>query len=162
MDSETLKRKVFAIKNTNLQTALRLQMITGMRISEIGQLQNKDINLENNTIIIDCKAKKGSFDRTIIIKEPEKWLYDSLSKIKENRPGQLFYKASTLKKYACKRGIKTNDLKKLRAKELFYKAERAGLSKHQSTKYVQGHLGHKRIKNTKIYIESKSLEIVRD
>lgn len=156
----TLKRKINGLKNKKLKYALRLQLMSGLRVKEISELEPEDFTFKEGKIIIDVKSGKGQKQRKVEVIE-DKYLYSELvpyieSYLKDGRKGRLFYSRSYLRKKAGEIDIRTHDLRRVNSQERVCIAiEKDGMSRAEAEKIAQRELGHEKIKTTRIYLRYK-------
>lgn len=156
-----LKNKQNAInrmKNKKLKLAFRLAIISGLRISELANLEKNNITIDkDNKMKIYIKGGKGDKDRTIEC-IPDKYVLEGLINLKENKKGKLFYSTKYLSDNAKKLDFHTHDLRKTYANIVYENI--AVRNKKERIEYLQEQLGHN--KNSKTYLKYINRNIVID
>lgn len=123
------------MKNKRLKIAYRLQLISGLRISEISSLTSDDIEIdENNRLYIHVRHGKGDKYRLVECL-PDVWVSEELKQLEE-RKEKLFYTKKYMMDIATKLNFHTHDLRKCYASIVFYNTI------YNSVEKVQQSLGH--------------------
>ena len=139
------RRNVNTIPNRDMgyKLAFRLQMASGLRISEVGKLQKRDLQIETEPMQVQVWNGKGGKDRLVTMLE-DPWLQSHLKDyLKEFEPDEhVFADVKKLKAYAQGRNIKTHDLRKIYARTLFRTLREKGQTMAQARKEVGRQLGH--------------------
>ncbi|MDK2919616.1 MAG: hypothetical protein PWQ37_2349 [Candidatus Petromonas sp.] len=148
-------RKINALRNKKLKYALRLQIKSGLRISEIADLSKDDIEFKDGKIKVFVKSGKGDKSRKVSVVE-DKYLYDRLlSYIKECDGDKLFYTADSLRGRAAEYGIQTHDLRRLNARKRLSIEMNKGRTREEAKRIIQKELGHESTKVTDLYITKR-------
>ena len=152
--SDTISRKINALRNQKLKYALRLQLKSGLRVKEIAGLKKEELLFgENNDLKVIVNMGKGRKSRVVDVME-DQYLSERLSDYvdKHNAEEPLFYSRNYIKKKAAEVDIKTHDLRRINAKERMNKALSEGKSRDEAKLIVKEQLGHEKIKTTDIYL----------
>ena len=155
LSENEIKKILDSISNKKHKLILALIYAAGLRVSEIVRLKIKDLDFENNLLIVrQSKSKKDR--QTLIPKKLTKALKDSVQNknandyiFESNRDGRLtersvqkvFLKA--LKSAKIKKPATCHSLRHSFATHL--------LEKGINIRYIQELLGHKRLETTQIY-----------
>lgn len=114
-------KKINFIKDKRKKLAFRLQMISGLRISEICNLKPEHIKfMEDFRMIVTVINGKGGKNRRLQTLK-DKYVWKELQKL-ELRKGKYFHNATTLQVLASSLGFKTHDLRKVFAHVIYYKS----------------------------------------
>ncbi len=159
------------IKSTDNLKHKCLLMITysgGLRLSEVKNLEVKDIDFERN--IINIKKAKGKKDRITLLSkkvsltlqeylkiyQPRKWVFEG------QVGGQ--YSASSMEKIVKQAAAKAGVLKKVSMHTLRHSFATHLIEKGTDIRYIQSLLGHESIKTTEIYthITNKGLDNIKN
>lgn len=134
------------LKNKRLKLAFRLQIISGLRVSELSRLTVNDISFDeaNNRLIIAVIDGKGGKDRTVNCLS-DKWVLETLIDLGERKNNKLFYSAKYLIDKANKLFFHTHDLRKTFS-QIFYFNNYSKLAVEE----LQEQLGHN--KGSKTYL----------
>jgi len=103
------------LKNKRLKIALRLEEISGLRVSEIEKLSKKDICIESlsQRMVIRVSEGKGNKERYVKCL-PDNWVLKNIINLQERKNGKLFYSANYTMAQARQRcDIHTHDLRKV-------------------------------------------------
>lgn len=156
LTEDTTLRKINGLRDEKLKYALRLQLKSGLRVSEIAALQKKDLTFEDGSIKIHVCCGKGRKAREVNVLE-DNYLYHKLQlyvKEKDNNE-RLFYTKDFLKHKVVAYGIETHDLRRLNAQKRFDIELKKGKCKRESKRVVQKELGHESVSTTNIYLKKK-------
>ena len=126
----------------------------GLRVSEVVNLQPKDIDIERNVLII--RQSKGRKDRITLL--PSSLKEDILKHLLKNNPSRYFFESNRKKKYS-KRTIEEivskNSLgaigRKIKPHTLRHSFATHLLESGTDIRYIQKLLGHKNLRTTQIY-----------
>lgn len=144
-----LKINLMREKEIRKKIAFRLEQISSLRVSEIANLEPRDIEfLDNHRIKIVVKKGKGGKRRTVIGFN-DKYVWEKLKELKPCKNGKIFHSASTLMKKAKDLGFKTHKLRKVCPIALNSRYE--ALNEFERRKKIHKILGHEIPKNKKSY-----------
>lgn len=151
------QRKINQIQNDRLKYAYRLAMISGLRVSELADLEAADITLDSGKIFVRVKKGKGGHGGVIECR-PDTYLYDRLPDfLKEHQEGHIFYSAGYMKECAGNLGIECHDLRRI-----FAITTRNDLKKsmpvEEANEIVQQRMRHARFSTTKRYLFNRKLK----
>lgn len=145
-------RKVNALRNEKLKYALRLQLKSGLRVSEVAELRKDDIKFSDGKIKIYVRHGKGDKAREVNVIE-DTYLYERLPKyISECKDNKLFYTTDSLRLRAAKYDIQTHDLRRINARKRLKIEMKKGKTRSTAKKVVQKELGHESSRTTDLYI----------
>ena len=152
LPEDKILRKINGLKNEKLKYALRLQLKSGLRVSEIADLDKNDFEFENGKIKVYVRHGKGNKARKVNVIEDD-YLYCRLQRyIDECTEDKLFYTKDSLRKRAAKYGIETHDLRRHNARERMKIEMNRGNTRKKAKKIVQRELGHETTRTTDIYV----------
>lgn len=143
----TILNKINLIKSKRLKLAYRLQLISGLRVSEIANLTLEDIKLKGDELIVDVIKGKGDKDRRVECLHDE-YVISGLLEIEPKKNGKLFCTAKHMMQEATKNGFHTHDLRKVYAQVIYYNSFE---NKADKVKNLQDRLGH--AYNNKTYLK---------
>jgi len=131
--------KLNAIKNKRYKIAMKLQLISGLRMCEICSLDLKnDIEyIENNRMIVTATGKGGKIRRIKTLSD--EYVYNELKKVDK------FYERSTMFSKCAKYNIDSHDMRRIFAQIIYYNTGNKEL--------VRKLLGHEEMKTTLIYLK---------
>lgn len=152
------QRRINQMQNPKFKYAYRLAMISGLRVSELADLEASDLTFHDGQIKVCIRHGKGGHGGTIQCRT-DVYLYEKLKEYtKEHSCGKLFYNQETLRKEAARVGFECHDLRRIYAikckQEL--KQEMPGV---QADKVVQQNLRHERFSTTKRYLYNRKLKV---
>lgn len=153
LPEQTYLRKINALRNEPLKLALRLQVKSGLRISEVGALRTEDIKVKDGGIEIYVRCGKGRKSREVnSIKD--KYLENHLKTFLEGKlEGQtVFYSTNYLKKRANELGIPTHDLRRINSRMRYREQRGNGACRREARRVVQRELGHENAMTTNAYL----------
>lgn len=151
------QRKINQIQNEKLKLAYRLAMVSGLRVSELADLEAADICFEGEKIYVTVKRGKGGHGGVIECRK-DPYLSDRLPPfLEENREGKIFYSESYMRQKADELGIECHDLRRI-----FAITTRNDLKKEmpveEANQIVQERLRHVRFSTTKRYLFNRKLK----
>lgn len=155
LTEDTINRKINGLRNEKLKYALRLQLKSGLRVSEVSKLQREDFEFREGIIKIFVKEGKGRKNRKVVVLE-DIYLYERLPKfIESSGEGKLFYSRDYLRHKAAEHGIKTHDLRRVNAKTRLKTEMQKGKTRMKAKEKVKEELGHETVKITNMYLRYK-------
>lgn len=151
------QRKINQISNEKLKLAYRLAMVSGLRVSELADLEAEDIRFEGEKIYVNVKKGKGGHGGVIECRK-DPYLSSRLPPFTEkNREGKIFYSESYMRQKADELGIECHDLRRIYAI-----TTRNDLKKEmpvdEANRIVQDRLRHVRFSTTKRYLFNRKLK----
>lgn len=154
---DKLMRKINRINNTKLKYAFRLQIKSGLRVSEISDLTKQDIKFKDQVIWLRIRQGKGRKSRIVRVLD-DLYMYERLQEyIKDKATNEkLFYSSAYLRKKAAEYDIPTHDFRRANARKRFNTEIQQGKSKSLARKKVQKELGHEKPATTDLYLGTNS------
>lgn len=148
-DFKIVKNKINHLKNRKLKLSYQVLSATGLRVSELAQIQKKECTIEEDTITMHFTAKGGNKDEVVLRREENEKLFCDLRDFIKNLEDRkkIFYSANYLQQKAKQYNFNCHDLRRACAKIEYQKTK--------SKKAVKEKLRHKSIKATNIYLNSK-------
>lgn len=155
LSEETMVKKINGLRNRKLKYALRLQLKSGLRVSEVSKLKKEDLIFQDGKIEIHVRDGKGRKARDVHALE-DQYLYEKLPEyIEESKDDRLFYSRDYLRIKAAEYGIATHDLRRANAKARLETEMGQGKTRVEAKKVVQRELGHELPRVTDLYIGAK-------
>lgn len=153
LPEQTYLRKINALRNEPLKLALRLQVQSGLRISEVAALRPEDIKVNTEGIELYVRYGKGRKSRSVNLindKYLEEHLKTFLEAKSEGQP--MFYSVNYLKKKANELGIPTHDLRRINSRMRYREQRGNGACWREARRIVQRELGHENAMTTNAYL----------
>lgn len=154
LPEQTYLRKINRLNNETVRVALRLQVRSGLRIAEIGDLRAEDIEITDEGIKLFVRCGKGRKSRKVdAIKD--NYLEQHLKKLLEGKSGTdraFDYSTSYLKKKATALGIPTHDLRRINSRMRYREQRGNGSGRREARREVQKQLGHVQAATTNAYL----------
>ncbi|MBD5498140.1 MAG: site-specific integrase [Lachnospiraceae bacterium] len=152
------QRKINQIQNERLRYAYRLAEISGLRVSELADLEAGDITLQEGKIFVRVKKGKGGHGGLIECRHDE-YLYDRLPDYLQKYPeGKIFYSEAYMRECADKLGLECHDLRRI-----FAITTRNDLKQNmpveEANEIVQQRMRHERFSTTKRYLFNRKLKM---
>ena len=126
----------------------------GLRVSEIVNLQPKDLDIERNVLVV--RQGKGAKDRITLL--PISLRYNILKHLLANNPSKYFFESNRKKKYSnrtIEEIVSKNSLgaigRKIKPHTLRHSFATHLLESGTDIRYIQKLLGHKNLRTTQIY-----------
>lgn len=154
LPEQTYLRKINRLNNETVRVALRLQVRSGLRISEIGDLRAKDIEIAEDGIKLFVRCGKGRKTRDVICIKDD-YLETHLKAVLDGKSGSdraFDYSTAYLKKKANALGILTHDLRRINSRMRYRQQRGKGLGKREARRQVQKQLGHSQASTTSVYL----------
>lgn len=155
---DTMRRKVNAGGNKKIKLACRVAAISGLRVSELAELQAKDIAFGDNKIRIFVQKGKGGKAGTIeCLKDMHTYqiLKEHCKKLEPEE--KLFYSESYMRQKAWENDMQMHDFRRvfavLQKKQLLSEGYTSG----EANKIVQDKLRHSRFSTTKRYLYGRKI-----
>ncbi|MBN2892172.1 MAG: site-specific integrase [Bacteroidales bacterium] len=135
-------------KELRKKVAFRLQEVSGLRISEIADLETRDIEfLDNYRLKLIVRHGKGD-KRRVIKCISDKYVWAMLKILRPRKNGKIFHAASTLMKKAKDLDFKSHRLRKVFADQINLKFEG---SNEDRKELLQKALGHETGRDSRTY-----------
>ncbi len=151
------QRKINQISNERFKYAYRLALISGLRVSELADLEAKDIVIDNGKIFVNVRNGKGGHGGMVECNE-DAYLVERLPKFLEKYPeGKIFYSESYLREYADGLGIECHDLRRIFAITTREQLKRE-MPVSKANEIVQKRMRHARFSTTKRYLFNRKLK----
>lgn len=152
------QRKINQIQNERLRYAYRLAEVSGLRVSELADLEAGDITLQEGKIFVKVKKGKGGHGGLIECRHDE-YLYERLPNYLQKYPeGKIFYSEAYMRECADKLGLECHDLRRI-----FAITTRNELKKEmpveEANEIVQQRMRHERFSTTKRYLFNRKLKM---
>lgn len=148
-------RTINQISDKRLKLGYRLMLISGLRVSEVADLEPGDIRIRDDGVI-DLHIRNGKGGKTGNVEcmkdgYVRKHLRELLDTIE---PGQkVFYSAGTMEKQATNLGMECHDLRRIYSKHRLRELiEEEAMSKGKAHQIVQKELRHESGKTTDLYL----------
>lgn len=155
------QRKINQITNERLKYAYRLALVSGLRVSELADLEANDITFEKDKIFVRVKKGKGGHGGTIECQQ-DIYLSERLPDfLKQYSDGKIFYSESYMRECANHLGIECHDLRRIFAITTREQLKRE-MSVSEANEIVQQKLRHVRFATTKRYLFNRKLKIKYD
>lgn len=153
-----VRRTINQIQNVKLKYAYRLALVSGLRVSELADLEAPDLSFEDGSIVVRVKKDKGGKGGLIRCRA-DSWLYGKLqSYTQENSEGKLFYGEAYMRKEADRLGFECHDLRRIYAIETRRELGKR-MSPEEADRLVQENLRHSRFSTTKRYLYNRKLKL---
>lgn len=154
LNREGVRKIIEFTKNPIHRLIIQLLYSGGFRVSEIVNLQPRDIDIERNVVIV--RGGKGKKDRLTLL--PKSLKEDILKHLLKNSPKKFFFESNRQKKYS-KRTIEEIVSKnsfgaigrKVKPHTLRHSFATHLLESGTDIRYIQKLLGHKNLRTTQIY-----------
>ena len=154
LPEQTYLRKINRLNNETVRIALRLQVRSGLRIAEIGDLRAEDIEITDDGIKLFVRCGKGRKSRHVdVIKDD--FLEKHLKELLEGKSGvdkAFDYSTAYLKKKATALGIPTHDLRRINSRMRYREQRGNGSGRRTARREVQKQLGHAQASTTSAYL----------
>jgi integrase len=159
VDFDLMQRKVNAIRNKKLKLAFRLASISGLRVSELADLETGDLKFsEDGNITVSVRNGKGSKSGQVECLK-DKYVCEQLKEYcnsqEDNNP--LFYSESYMREKAGKMGIEMHDFRRAFAVLKKMDCMDHGYTAYEANSEVQEGLRHERFSTTKRYLYGRKI-----
>lgn len=151
------QRKINQISNEKLRYAYRLALVSGLRVSELADLEAEDISFREGKIYVNVRHGKGGHGGVVECTQ-DTYLMERLPGfLEENTLGKLFYSESYLRQCADKLGIECHDLRRIYAINTRNQLKKE-MPIAEANLMVQRSLRHERFSTTKRYLFNRKLK----
>lgn len=152
------QRKINQICNERLRYAYRLALISGLRVSELADLEADDIvcNEEQGTITVKVKKGKGGHGGTIECAEDRYLLQRLPGFLEKHKSGKIFYSEAYMREQAAQLGMECHDLRRIFAIQSRNELKKE-MKVEEANEIVQQKLRHVRFSTTKRYLFNRKL-----
>lgn len=153
-----LQRTINQMQNVKLKYAYRLALVSGLRVSELADLEASDLSFEEGRIMVRVRKDKGGRGGLIRCRS-DPWLYNKLQSYTQDCvEGKLFYGEAYMRKEADRLGFECHDLRRIYAIET-RRELRKELPPEEADRVVQENLRHSRFSTTKRYLYNRKLKL---
>lgn len=151
-----IKRKINQISDMKLKLAYRLDLVSGLRVSELEALEPCDLSFVENKVIINVRHGKGNRQR-FVESMPDKYLLEKLNEYVKGKDEhvKLFYTEEKMRKSANHLGMECHDLRRIYAHLHKKLLKKQGQTNYRANRIIQKNLGHARYKTTQKYLYGK-------
>ena len=158
---EPMKRSINQISSDKLKLAYRLALISGLRVSELADLEARDINFIDGKIYVDVRHGKGDKYGHIECKKDD-YLCEKLQDYISLCPKEkLFYSEAYMRRCAKNLNMECHDMRRVyaitRREEL-----RQEMSAQQADEQVRQDMRHVRFSTTKRYLYNRKLKMKKE
>ena len=159
IDFDKTQRKVNSIRNKKLKLAFRLASISGLRVSELADLEARDLKFnDDGKVIVSVRNGKGGKSGQVECLK-DKYVYEQLKEYcnsqEENK--KLFYSESYMRERAGKLGLEMHDFRRAFATLKKMDCIDKGYSSYEVNAKVQEGLRHERFSTTKRYLYGRKI-----
>ncbi len=162
LNKKEIKSIIEFTKNPIHKLIIQLLYSGGLRVSEVVNLQPKDLDIERNVLII--RQGKGAKDRITLL--PKLLRKSILKHLLANNPSKYFFEPNRKKKYSkrtIEEIISKNSLgairRKIKPHTLRHSFATHLLEAGTDIRYIQKLLGHKNLRTTQIYTHVANSDI---
>lgn len=146
---KNVENSINRMKNIRNKLAFRLQMISGLRIAELSNIEYDNIRVtKEGRLLINVINGKYSKDRLINCL-PDKWVLNHLIDLKPKNNGKMFNSKEYLMKLANRLNFQSHDLRKVYAQTFYYNSLE---SPKDTLKLLAENMGHSNVKETYVYL----------
>lgn len=161
VDYVQVKRKVNAIHNKKLKYAWRLAEISGLRVSELAELQPDDFTFrEDGRIEVFVKKGKGGTSGKVLCLKDD-YLYRRLKEyiLSADPDNKVFYSEVYMREKANEAGMQMHDFRRGFALESRKQYMEDGMTAEEANQAVKAALRHARFSTTKRYLYGRKLQL---
>lgn len=153
------QRKINQISNDRLRYAYRLALISGLRVSELADLEAKDIICNQETGKISVRVRKGKGGHGGVIECAEDmYLLQRLPEFLGKHPtGKVFYSEAYMREQARQLHMECHDLRRIFAIQTRNELKK-DMKVDKANDIVQQKLRHVRFSTTKRYLFNRKLK----
>lgn len=151
-----IQRKINQVENERLRYAYRLALVSGLRVSELADLEAGDITFKDEKIFVRVTKGKGGHGGIVECRE-DAYLRDRLPDFLEQySEGKIFYSEAYMREYANHLGIECHDLRRIFAIETRNELKKE-MPVEEANVITQQRLRHVRFSTTKRYLFNRKL-----
>lgn len=154
LNKDSYLRKINGVHDLKARVTLRLEIQSGLRVSELAKVNAEDITFKDGDIFINVKEGKGRKQRIVKVRR-DPYLYEKLQEYIKDKEGKIFNCRREITKKAAKRNIETHDLRRINARMRLQDEMSKGKNFKQAREVVQEQLGHSFPATTDIYLGRK-------
>lgn len=156
---EPTLRKINQLKNEKLKYAYRLALVSGLRVSELADLEKRDLAFTEGKIIVTVRRGKGGHGGTIKCRD-DPYLYERLVAFADGKePEQkLFYGEAKMRREAWRLGFECHDLRRIYA-IMTRKELKKQMPAKEADRMAQQNMRHVRFSTTKRYLYNRKLKM---
>lgn len=150
------KRKINGIHDLKTRLTFRLQLKSGLRVSEVAKFRVKDLSFQDGEIKIKVVEGKGRKSRQVtVLNDP--YLYEKLQEYVKDKEKEerLFDSRRYIRKRAQLRDLETHDLRRLNARIRVKEELEKGKSFKEARAEAGKQLGHSFLSTTDIYLDGR-------
>lgn len=153
IDESNIKRKINGIHDLKTRITLRLELQSGLRVSEVAKLRVKDITFKDGIILVQVHEGKGRKSRKVKVRD-DPYLYEKLQEYigTKDKSQKLFDSRRSISKKSHERDIETHDLRRLNARMRVREEMEKGKDFKEAREVVAGQMGHSFPSTTDIYL----------
>lgn len=151
------QRKINQVENERLKYAYRLALVSGLRVSELADLEAGDITFDGGKIFVRVAKGKGGHGGIVECRE-DAYLRDRLPEFLQQYPeGKIFYSEAYMRECANRLGIECHDLRRIFAIETRNELKKE-MPVKEANAMTQQRLRHVRFSTTKRYLFNRKLK----
>ena len=155
---DTVMRKINQISDANLRLAYRLEMVSGLRISELADLYPGDIEIADNTLLVTVRNGKGGKSGIVTCLDDgyvKERLEALIQRTEANTP--LFYSTGHMMNEASRLGFECHDLRRIFSQDMEQEQINQGKTRGQAGEEVREALRHSRLRTTNLYLRGRQV-----
>lgn len=155
---DTIVRKINQIRDPDLRLAYRLEMVSGLRISELASLRPEDVKLDRDILQVFVRDGKGGKSGMVECLD-DAYVRERMEKLLRyaDHGVPLFYAAGHMMNEAWRLGFECHDLRRIYAQDLELQQLRQGKSRQEAGEAVRRALRHSNVKTTQIYLRGRQV-----
>lgn len=154
-----LENTINKLKSNRLKLGYRLQEISGLRVSEIADLEERDIKISQGTnqLIIHVRHGKGNKERYVKCFRDD-WVLEKILKLQPKRNNKLFCTSKYIIENAKQHNFHTHDLRKVFANTFYYNCVE---DKRTTISLLKLQLGHEKRNRTYLKYINRDINFYR-
>ena len=155
---DTVTRKVDRVRDPELRLAYRLEMTSGLRISELSDLRPEDIELSGEHMQIFVRNGKGGKSGLVNCLD-DAYVKARLEQVlkKADPDARLFYSTGHMMNEAARLGFECHDLRRIYAQDMLLYQMQQGKTRPEAVELVRQGLRHSRSETTQIYLQGRTV-----
>jgi len=148
-DLKDITAKINKIRDKKLMLSYKLMLATGLRVAELSNITALDVQKSIDGGYVMSFVAKGGERQQVEVLKPYAWICKHLQDVLNEKQSneKLFYSERYLQEQAQKRGFACHDLRRAFAKITYQDSK--------SMEHTREKMRHKRVNETKIYLNSK-------